>query len=90
MYFWFCSAVFAIMILAFFVFQPDTAIHAEQNAAENPVKDGLVKEDGCYCFYEDGQRLTNSWVTAGNDTYYFRWDGQASVLRQNRRYLLCL
>lgn len=43
-------------------------------------KDGLVRENGHTYYYEEGRRLTNSWVTAGEDTYYFRWDGQACEL----------
>ena len=49
-------------------------------AAENTnVKNGLVNEDG-YCFYyEDGEPVTNSWITVEDDTYYFGKDGRAAV-----------
>lgn len=43
-------------------------------------EEGLVKEDGNYYYYEDGELLTNSWITVGEDTYYFGRDGSASVL----------
>lgn len=49
--------------------------------AENGDKDGLVEEGGSYRYYEDGQLVTDSWITAEGHTYYFGEDGKASVCK---------
>lgn len=49
--------------------------------AEDKEKDGLAEEGGAYRYYEDGQLVTDSWITAEGDTYYFDEDGRASVLK---------
>lgn len=68
-----CAAVFAAVTSAGLQTAP-VRIHA---AAEN---EGLVKEDGHYCYYEDGQPVTDSWITVEEGTFYFDGDGKASVL----------
>lgn len=56
---------------------------ASETMPEN-VKDGqqegLRKENGQYCYYEDGQPVTDRWVTAEEGTFYFDEEGRASVL----------
>lgn len=48
--------------------------------AEEEKKEGLVEEDGCYCYYEDGKLVKNSWRTIDGTKYYFKKDGKAATL----------
>lgn len=48
---------------------------------EDEEKVGLAEEDGHYRYYEDGQPVTDRWVTVEDHTYYFDGDGMASVLK---------
>ena len=54
---------------------------AQAQSTEDGEKDGLVEEDGAYRYYEDGQPVTDRWITAEGDTYYFDENGEASVLK---------
>ena len=45
------------------------------------VLNGLVKEDGAYHYYENGQMVTNQWVTTDDATYYLKKNGNAAVLK---------
>lgn len=53
----------------------EAAMHAENE------KTGIVKENGAFRYYENGQPVTERWVTAKGHTYYFDEDGNASVLK---------
>ncbi len=52
---------------------------AEHDAGST--QSGLLKEDGHFRYYEDGQPVTKRWITADGHTYYFDKDGNASVLK---------
>lgn len=54
---------------------------AQAQSTEDVEKDGLVEEDGAYRYYEDGQPVTDRWITAEGNTYYFDENGEASVLK---------
>lgn len=41
--------------------------------------DGLVKEDGTYHYYRDGQLVTESWITVDGARYYFKKSGSAAA-----------
>lgn len=45
---------------------------------EEPLKQGLVNENGGVYYYTNGKAATG-WKTIGNDTYYFGKDGKATV-----------
>lgn len=53
--------------------------NAEDYNNHASVKNGLVKEGGYFYYYEEGEPVTGSWITADNDTYYFGSDGRAAV-----------
>lgn len=57
--------------------QTEAAVHTENETG----KSGLVKEKGTFRYYEDGQPVTERWITAEGDTYYFDEDGNASILK---------
>lgn len=53
---------------------------AAQPSAQSGELNCLVEEDGNYRYYENGQMVTDSWITTEDGTYYFDEDGLACVL----------
>lgn len=74
-----CVLLCASVLSAGFYTVPQVSVYAAEEASEDQEKSGLVKEDGHYCYYEDGELVTDSWITVEDDTYYFDKEGQASV-----------
>ncbi len=52
-----------------------------QAEASESVKEGLVKEEENFRYYEDGQPVTKRWITVNGHTYYFDKNGNASILK---------
>lgn len=59
------------------VIQAMAVVHTETTDKEN----GLVKENGAFCYYEYGQPVKERWITADGHTYYFDAYGNVSVLK---------
>lgn len=57
-----------------------TASETMPEDVQDGQQEGLRKENGQYCYYEDGQPVTDRWVTAEEGTFYFNEKGKASVL----------
>lgn len=76
-----CAAVWGICLMfpavtdrSGYAIRTEAAVHEEK-------ENGLIKEEGTFRYYEDGQPVTERWITVEGDTYYFDGDGKASVLK---------
>ena len=76
-----CAAAFGAGVLICPAPASGTAhdITAISRQAGAPEQNGLVREDGYCRYYEDGQPVTEEWITDGSQTYYFGKDGNAAV-----------
>lgn len=77
-----CAAVCAAVLGVGLQFEAVPTLGAATHftiLSQDQEKDGLVKEKGYYCYYEDGELVTDRWVTAEDDTFYFDEEGKASV-----------
>ncbi len=49
-------------------------------AGDEAVQEGLTKEGRSYRYYEDGQLVTDSWITTDEGMFYFDEDGKPCIL----------
>lgn len=81
-----CAVICAAVLGSGFLSGPVPLLGASDDLsvsiqAEAMERDGLLEEDGYCRYYEDGQPVTDRWMTVENQTYYFDGDGNASVLK---------
>lgn len=55
----------------------DKAVVSAEGTDE--ILNGLIEENGDYHYYENGEMVTEKWVTVDDDTYYFKKNGSAAT-----------